>query len=333
MVDVLALALAAFALSIWIVVPGPVPTLFLVSVGATELWPLLALINVAILMGGLRSRSRWRCATIALASGSLLCSLVPPTAYAFRGPRVPISALLTPWPIAEPKGSAAQNAPTVLAIYGGAWERGSPRNDARLNERIASWGYNVRALDYPHSPAFRWPAQRDAIVRQIDAIRDGKLILLGHSSGAQLALIAGALRPKRISGIITYESPVDLKLGYEFPMQPDIINARQITSDLCGGPPQRHPACYRSASPRYVVHHGMPPVLMLAGARDHVIDPQLQQVLRDTMRSDGIRVKYVELPWADHSFETVSYGFHNRIAMWYVRNFIDQVAKTTSRGR
>jgi len=140
-------------------------------------------------------------------------------------------------------------------------------------------------------------------------------------------MIAGALRSNRISGISTYESPVDLELGYKHLAQPDIINLRQSMSDLCGGPPEQHLSCYRSASPRYAVHAGMPPVLMLAAGRDHVVNLQFEEVLRETLRRDGDDVTYVELPWADHSFETVVYGFHNRIAMWHIHRFLERIGK------
>jgi acetyl esterase/lipase len=70
---------------------------------------------------------------------------------------------------------AALACTVVLAIYGGAWEHGSPRNDALLNAIIRSWGYRVTALDYPHAPGSRWPAQRDAVLAQIDSLPAGRI--------------------------------------------------------------------------------------------------------------------------------------------------------------
>jgi acetyl esterase/lipase len=213
----------------------------------------------------------------------------------------------------------------VIDIYGGAWEHGSPQHDARFDAIIESWGYHVIALDYPHAPAARWPAQREAILHQIDALPAGRIAVLGHSSGAQLAIIAAALRRHRISGAITYESPVDLRIAYEQPAQPDVIDIRHILLDLCGGTPEQQPACYRSASPRYVVRSGMPPILMIAGGRDHIASVRGERYLRDTLRSYGDDVTYIELPWADHAFEEIPYGFHNRIALWYVHQFLDRL--------
>lgn len=319
----LALALLALFLSIWIVIPGPIVPLFVLTVGGTELWPILTVFSAIALFIALRSHGSLRPAATSIALLALFLTLVPPIAYAIKGPRVPLSAFLMPRSGRENATAARPGAPLVLAIYGGAWEHGSPKNDAQLNAIVASWGYRVIALNYPHAPGSRWPAQRDAILRQIDSLPTGRIAVLGHSSGAQLAVIAAALRPHRISAVITFESPVDLRLAYEYPPQPDLINVRQVMLDLCGGPPEQQPACYRSGSPRYVVHAGMPPVLMIAAGRDHVIVPRLERFLRDELRGYGVNVTYVELPWADHAFEDVPTGFHGRIALWYLHQFLD----------
>ncbi|HVN69086.1 MAG TPA: alpha/beta hydrolase [Candidatus Binatia bacterium] len=319
----LALAVLALFLSIWIVVPGPIVPLFVLTVGGTELWPILTVVSAVVLFVALRSRSSTRPAAVIIALVALFCTLVPPIAYAIQGPRLPLTAWLMPLSGRARSTAVRPDAPFVLAIYGGAWEHGSPSSDARFNAIVASWGYRVVPLNYPHAPRARWPAQRDAILRQIDSLPAGRIAVLGHSSGAQLAIIAAALRPHRISAVITYESPLDLRLAYEYPPKPDLIDVRQVMLDLCGGTPEQQPACYRSASPRYVIHAGMPPVLMIAAGRDHVVQPDVERFLRDELRSYGVSVAYVELPWADHAFEDVATGFHDRVALWYVRRFLE----------
>jgi len=268
-----------------------------------------------------------RPAAIFVTLAAVLCTLVPPIAYAISGPHIPLSAFLM-LPSDRTKTSAVRpGAPIVLVIYGGAWEHGSPQNDAQFNAIVASWGYRVIALNYPHAPRSRWPLQRDAILRQIDSLSTGRIAVLGHSSGAQLAIIAAALRPRRISAAITFESPVDLRLAYEYPSRPDLINVRHVLIDLCGGTPEQQPACYRSGSPRYVVHAGMPPILMIAAGRDHVVDLGFERLLRNELHDYGVGVTYIELPWADHAFEDVATGFHDRIALWYLHQFLENTLK------
>lgn len=344
---VLAAALIALAISILVVLPGPTPGLFALSVGATELWPLVALLDFVALVGSLSLRNAGpRTVATGLASVALACALAPLLAYVTNGPNVPLPVLLAPAPrdtdvsvtvIESPRAlvyhlpAARAARPVIVAIYGGAWQRGSPDSDAAFNRALAAAGFCVIAIDYRHAPGARWPAQRsDALaalawVRRhaVDFAGDaGQITLLGHSSGAQIALSVAATRPRGVVALVVYESPVDLRLGYLFPVQPDIIHAHEIMSALCGGPPDRKAACYRDASPRYEVRRGMAPVFMVVAGRDHVVNLAYEGVLRDALQSQGVATRYLLLPWADHAFETLPYGWHGRIAMWYLARFL-----------
>lgn len=340
-------ALTALALSIFIVVPGPTPGLFALSVGVTELWPLVALLDLAAFAAALCIRRRaLRVASILCALLGLALSFVPLASYLAKGPRVPLHVLLLPAPPNAAVTVTAFAAPNVLlyrlpparlarpiaiVIYGGAWQRGSPANDAEFNRELAAAGFCVVAINYRHAPGARWPAARTDAIAALEWVQrhatafggdPRRISLLGHSSGAQIAFSVAAARPQAVASLVLYESPVDLRLGYLFPVKPDIIHARDVMSALCGGPPAAAKACYRDASPRYEVRRGMPPVLMVVAGRDHVVNLDYEGILRDELRRDGSAVTYLELPWADHAFETLAYGWHNRIAMWYVLRFL-----------
>ncbi len=341
------LTLLALFLSIWIVVPGPNLALFVLSVGAIEVSPLLALFNLGLFVWSLRSRAGLSRSVALSSSGvALLFSLLPLGEYLVASPHVPISWLITPMRAAavretilsapnaivyQPKRAGTYG--VLIAIYGGAWQRGSPRNDAPLNRFIASRGYVVFAIDYGHAPVIRFPGQLDDvdsafkwIARHAKAYNGDpkRIVLLGHSSGAQLAFLLANRHKAAFRGVITYASPVDLRMGYLFPSQPDVIDARKIISDLCGGTPQRRPDCYRRASPLNNVHPGFPPLLMIASKRDHVVVASYEYKLRDALRNAGDRVEYVEVPWADHSFETIFNGLNNHVAMWYLLGFLER---------
>ena len=49
--------------------------------------------------------------------------------------------------------------PTVVQIYGGAWQRGVPGDNATFATYLAARGFVVFAIDYRHSPQWQWPAQ------------------------------------------------------------------------------------------------------------------------------------------------------------------------------
>jgi len=53
--------------------------------------------------------------------------------------------------------------PTIVVIYGGAWQRGSPNDDAPFSRYMAARGYTVVAIDYRHAPQYRFPAQLEDV--------------------------------------------------------------------------------------------------------------------------------------------------------------------------
>lgn len=93
-----ALALLAFFLSIWIVVPGTIVPPFVLTVAGNEFWLTLTFFAAIVMFIALRSRGHLRPAAIMTTLAALLCTLVPPLACAIRNPYAPLSALLTHLP-------------------------------------------------------------------------------------------------------------------------------------------------------------------------------------------------------------------------------------------
>jgi acetyl esterase/lipase len=89
--------------------------------------------------------------------------------------------------------------PSVVQIYGGAWQRGAPGDDAPFAAYLAARGFVVFAIDYRHAPEWQWPAQIEDVRAALGWIREhggewgadvSRLALLGRSAGAQLATVA-----------------------------------------------------------------------------------------------------------------------------------------------
>lgn len=111
-----ALALFALFLSVWIVIPGPIIPLFVLTVAATELWPVLTVLNAVVLLITLRSHAPIRPVAIIIALVALLCTVVPPLAYALHGPLVPWSAFLMHLSERPDSPTVRPGAPLVLVI-------------------------------------------------------------------------------------------------------------------------------------------------------------------------------------------------------------------------
>ena len=74
-------------------------------------------------------------------------------------------------------------------------------------------GYTVHALEkFGHDPRFpitsNWPNLRDQLIHFIDREVSGPAILVGHSLGGYLSLMAAARRPDLACGVVLLDSPV-----------------------------------------------------------------------------------------------------------------------------
>ncbi len=152
--------------------------------------------------------------------------------------------------------------PSIVQVYGGAWQRGSPHDNGRFAAHLASLGYVVFAVDYRHAPQWRWPAQ----------MADMRAALIGRSAGAQLALMAAYDSPALpIKAVVNLYGPTDLEDGYLRPPRPDPFDIRAIEEAFLGGTPGQVPQQYRDASPITRVSAGSPATLSIYGSRDHIV--------------------------------------------------------------
>ena len=227
--------------------------------------------------------------------------------------------------------------PIVVQMYGGAWQRGTPDDDRMFARYFASRGHVVFAIDYRHAPRWKWPAQivdvRSALawIRTHAAQYDGdasRLVLLGRSAGAQLALIAAYEdTPADVVGVVSFYGPTDLAEGWRVPPRPDPFDVRAVLETYLGGTPDRIPEPYRAASPLTYVSAKAPPTLLLYGSRDHIVEARFGRVLNDRLRAAGATSYLLELPWSEHAFDLVPNGLGGQVSLYYVERFIEGVLR------
>lgn len=349
-VVVLPLILAIFltTLCVWIVVPPANGLEIVASVGAIELSPYLLVVNALVFIAALRSKSRWRAVATCAAFVNLVLCAYPIAVLISSG--VPLRA-----PMLSPSGVEVDESaiqfilggertsiraylprsgtanPIVFAVYGGAWQHGTPDNDAALNRALASSGYAVFALDYRHAPEHRFP---DALVDVRSEVAyllahaaeyrtdPQRAAILGHSSGGEMAELSTFEPHSRFRALISYSGAVDLAQGYEVPPTPDPIDVRSVIVAYMGDRPVDSPLRYRAASPIDNVRNGLPPTLLIYGSRDHVVDYRSALRLRDALAAHGDDVTLLTLPWTEHGFEDVPWGLHAQVALAAVQSFL-----------
>lgn len=231
-----------------------------------------------------------------------------------------------------PKAAGAR--PALIEIYGGAWQRGSPEDNAPFASYMASRGYAVFAIDYRHAPNARFPAQIEDVRTAIHFVHanagryradPGRIVLCGRSAGGQLALLAAyEAGPVPIRAVISFYGPTDLVRGYLELPSPDPIGVRRVLETYLGGSPSQAPQSYRTASPATYANRPLPPTLLIQGTRDHIVKPEFARALQQKLIASGNQAILLELPWSEHAFDAVFQGIGNRLALRWIEPFLEQ---------
>ena len=222
--------------------------------------------------------------------------------------------------------------PTIVQIYGGAWQRGAPGDDERYARYLAARGYVVFAIDYRHAPQWQWPAQLDdtrAALGWIAAHADeygadmARLALIGRSSGAQLALTAAYVPDSiPVRAVVSLYGPTDLATGYREPPWPDPLHVRAVEEAYLGGTPDDQPERYANASPISYATRPLPPTLLIYAGRDHVVMPRFGAMRDERLQATGTVSVLLTIPWAEHAFDAVTGGPSAQLALAHTERFL-----------
>ena len=347
-------------LCVWIAVPPPFNFLYPLAVGAPEVSPILlagALLLLVVSARQARRHPHARAGAVIAAIATLL-SVLPVAQLPFtvvRFNRAMASTSADPPPsmagsVRITRGVRFSNAdgvplsldlyqppedgtfPIIMQIYGGGWQSGSPRSEEWFSRHFAQRGYLVIAIDYRHAPEWKWPEQIVDVRTALywiseEAGRFGgdstRIVLVGRSSGAQLAMrLAYQEGPSSIRGVVNYYGPVDLADGWRHPPSPDPLHVRGLLESFIGGTPSQKPEHYRHASPLTWVSKTSAPTLSIYGRRDHIVEARFGRMLDSALKQAGATSVLLELPWSEHSFDSVQNGMGTRVALHYTERFI-----------
>jgi len=221
--------------------------------------------------------------------------------------------------------------PTVILVYGGAWIFGKRADVAARARAFAAIGYTAAVIDYRHAPRYRFPTQIDDVQDAIATLAHNarawdidptRVAIVGYSAGAELALLAAyEPGPVTIKSVVAYYAPEDLVLGYRDPPVPDPSDVQRILRTYIGTPPEGNFPAYRDGSPITHVRPGLPPTLLIGGARDELVRLSLQHLMRDALHMHGVRVASLDFPWSNHAFDEVANGTAGQLSRYYTERF------------
>ena len=208
--------------------------------------------------------------------------------------------------IYQPTGKAAGPAPVVVFFYGGAWQRGSAAQYRFVGQRLAEQGWLAIVADYRTWPRVGFPGfvedGAEAVAwAQKNAARLGgdpqRIYLMGHSAGAQIAVLLGTdarylarhqIKPSSLAGVIGLAGPYDFNItGQYVPIF---------------GPPSQWP----DAMALNFVDGDEPRFLLIHGDEDKVVWPRNSEGLAARLRANGIQATVLIMPGDGHAAPLLS---------------------------
>lgn len=227
--------------------------------------------------------------------------------------------------------------PCVMVIHGGSWSSGDSKQLPELNTVLSQAGYQVVSINYRLSPKWRSPAPlQDAAAAltylnihadelQIDT---SKMVLLGRSAGAQIALLAAyTLKQQGIKGVIDFYGPADMVWGYSLPASKLVMDSRRVMSNYLGGYYDQVPQQYAESSPIEFVNRQTVPTLMIHGANDVLVAYGHSERLGRKLTQNQVPFYWLKLPWATHGFDYHLNGPGGQLSTYAVLNFLKDVTR------
>lgn len=191
----------------------------------------------------------------------------------------------------RPEGATVPTRTAVILVHGGGWMLGERSMIAPLAAQFAAQGFLAVPVEYRLVKEAAWPAQRDDVVAAVEwvaanaaklGIDADRIVIGGGSAGGHLALMAtAALGGKaRIAAVLSLFSASELTL--EQPAPKGMFGAPQLVG------PDASAQALAAASPLHQVDAGFPPVFLLHGGADWMIDPQASITLYQRLRELGV---------------------------------------------
>jgi acetyl esterase/lipase len=231
----------------------------------------------------------------------------------------------------------------VVFVHGGAWVHGDPSQAAGNALHFARQGIASVSISYRLAPTHRFPAALDDVRRGLRWVRvhaeelgidPGRIVLLGLSAGAHLAMLAHvaralpALEPdlpaelrdvgEDVLGVMLHYGPYDLARRKPLPdgVDPVVEFLGERAAD---------PEWVRLASPAHHAALASAPVLLVHGTADVVVSHRESVRLHAALEAAGKTSELLILEGAPHAFQIDWRGEANRRANAAMDAFLGRI--------
>jgi acetyl esterase/lipase len=127
--------------------------------------------------------------------------------------------------------STDPNAPLLIFWYGGSWKTGNKQMYRFVGSKFQSLGAHSFVIDYPKYPDQTFPGFLDDAAMAVKHIKDRypgrKVILAGHSAGANTALLVAYMKLAEVDKVISLAGVCNLAEKYWFPVFGESLKNKQ----------------------------------------------------------------------------------------------------------
>jgi acetyl esterase/lipase len=205
--------------------------------------------------------------------------------------------------------------PVAIFFYGGGWEKGRKWDYGWVAQALAARGYVVIMPDYRLYPDVRFPEFLKDSAQAVRWATDhagayggdaSRIVLLGHSAGAYNAVMLGldqrylqaaGVDPSRVRGVVGLAGPYDF-----LPLEGRVADVFGAASDP------------RETQPTGFVRPDAPPMLLVTGSGDEVVDPHDTETLARLLHQKSASVETRIYPEIGHNelMAAISRPFRDR---------------------
>ncbi|NHJ88024.1 MAG: alpha/beta hydrolase [Asgard group archaeon] len=231
----------------------------------------------------------------------------------------------------------------------------------KICQYLANYGYCVFDVDYHLTPLSYLVSKNKSIKHDLlicDMVTDirkaiiyvkenakkfsgnpKEFFIFGRSAGGHLALLAaysclgrvydlskcdGQIEKHDINGVIAFYPVTDFSALYNYYGKQNLV--KFLMARGVGGSPDDLQYLYNVFSPiNYVSEkypNNIPPTFLATGERDRLVSPEQSRKLYNKLQNMGVSSVLLELPWANHAFDTILNGPGGQLIIKYLTQFL-----------
>ncbi len=200
--------------------------------------------------------------------------------------------------------------PVYIFVHGGNWNSGNKRLYSYFGSRMARKGIVTVIPDYPKSPQADYNQMAEDIAAAVKWTKDNisnyggdssRIFISGHSAGGHLAALvsikddyfknAGIVNP--VKGLILIDAAGLDMYGY-------LKEENLPEGDTYLNTFTNNPVSWKTASPIYFLHNGMPPMLIYRGGKTYPSISGSNEKFTDSLKKYDAKFTYHIQPGKKH---------------------------------